>query len=342
MEAMTTTAAQEQSRPVVLLAVRPEVREMVLSDATLDRLAELGEVVGTDGREWDDVELPAGVRAIVTGWGTPEVSAELLERLPDLEIVAHTGGSVRGIVSREVWERGARVTTAAETNNRFVAEYTAAQVLLALKGAHHVVAHGRRNHALPRPIGAPGTLGQRIGLVSYGSIARHVRAVLRALDVEIWTWDPYVSDEDLARDDVRRAADLDELFRTCLVVSIHSPLIPGVTEGLVGADQLALLRPGATLVNTSRGAIIDEPALVALLQQRPDVCAVLDVTWPEPPVPESPLWELPNVQLTGHVAGAIGSEAVALGAAAVEELERHLTGEPLRHEVSATAAARRA
>lgn len=315
---------------------------MVLSDEALAWIAELGEVHDTGGREWDQVEVPAGTRAVVTGWGTPEITPAALDRMPALELVTHVGGSVRGIVSDRTWERGVRVTTAAETNNGFVAEYTAAQVLLALKGVHHVSAHGRRHHEFPRPLPAPGSRGQRVGLVSYGSIARRVREALRAIGAEVWVWDPYVDDARLAGDDVQRAATLEDLFSTCKVVSVHAPLIPGVTEGLVGAEQLALLQPGATLLNTSRGAIIDEPALVRLLQERVDVCAVLDVTWPEPPVPDSPLWELPNVQLTGHVAGAIGTEAFELGVSAVGELARHLAGEPLRHEVTADAAALRA
>lgn len=342
MVVMTSVDEQYPVDATAVVALPPGTRELVLPAASRRRLAQLCDVVDTDGQPWDQVELPASTRALVTGWGTPKLTAEVLDRLPRLEIVTHTGGSVRDLLDPVVWDRGIRVTTAAETNNQFVAEYTAAQVLLALKGVHRVVAHGRRHHCLPRPVPVPGSRGQRVGLVSYGSIARRVREQLRRLDAEVWAWDPYVSDEDLAADDVRRAPDLGTLFENCLVVSLHTPLIPGVTEGIVGADQLGLLQRGATVINTSRGAIVDEPALVRVLQERPDISAVLDVTWPEPPVPESLLWELPNVQLTGHVAGALGTEALALGESAVAELGRHLAGEPLRYELSAEAAARRA
>ncbi|GAB3815118.1 hydroxyacid dehydrogenase [Tessaracoccus terricola] len=315
---------------------------MVLTDDALARLAGRAHVVDTEGAAWDAAELPADASALVTGWGTPLVGDEVLGRMPGLQLFAHTGGSVRPVLDADVWTRGVRVTTSAETNNQFVAEYAGAQVLLALKGAHHVVAYGRSRHRLPGRVASLGTRRQRVGLVSYGSIARRVREELRRLEAEVWVWDPYVTDEDLARDGVHRAPDLETLFASCLVVSIHTPLIPGVTEGLVGAAQLELLQPGATLLNTARGAIVDEPALVDLLRRRLDVCAVLDVTWPEPPEPRSALWDLPNAQVTGHVAGAIGTEAFALGDNVVAEVLRHFDGEPLRCEVSADAAALRA
>ena len=342
MEAMSNPGTARPSRPTVVLALVPETRAMVLADDAVARIAEVADVVDTDGAAWEDVELPAGASALVTGWGTPRVTPEVLDRLPALEIVTHTGGSVRELLDPQVWERGVRVTTAAETNNQFVAEYTAAQVLLALKGVHRVVAPGRTHRALPRPVPVPGSRRQRVGLVSYGSIARRVREQLRRIDADVWVWDPYVSDADLTADDVHPSPDLESLFENCLVVSLHTPLIPGVTEGLVGHEQLSRLGVGATFINTSRGAIVDEPALVDVLRERPDLSAVLDVTWPEPPEPTSPLWELPNVQLTGHVAGALGTEALALGDSAVAELRRHLAGESLEYEVTAEVAARRA
>lgn len=315
---------------------------MVVSQDAWTELRAAADITQTHGEPWEQVDLPASTRALLTGWGTPPVTAAVLDRLPALEVVLHSAGSVRHLLTPEVWERGIRVATAAETNNQFVAEYTVAQILLALKGVHAVVAHGRTHRSHPPIRSLPGTRHQRIGLVSYGSTARRVRHLLRRLDAQVWTWDPHVDASDLAADDVQHAPDLATLFDTCQVVSLHTPLIPGVTEGLIGGDVLARLRPGATFINTARGAVVDEPALVRVLQDRPDVTAVLDVTWPEPPVPDSPLWDLPNVQLTGHVAGALGTETLALGDTVVAELRRHLAGEPLRHELSAEAAARSA
>jgi hypothetical protein len=94
------------------------------------------------------------------------------------------------------------------------------------------------------------------------------------------------------------------------------------------------LRVAATLVNTARGGLIDEDALVAVLRARPDLFAVLDVTDPEPPVPGSPLFTLPNVVVTPHLAGSLGAERRRQGRMMAEELARYCAGEPLEHEVT--------
>jgi phosphoglycerate dehydrogenase-like enzyme len=89
------------------------------------------------------------------------------------------------------------------------------------------------------------------------------------------------------------------------------------------------MKPGATFINTARGAVVREQEMIAVLQQRPDLFAVLDVTYPEPPEPDSPLYTLPNVVLTPHIAGAMGVECNRMGRYMVEELKRYLRGDSL-------------
>jgi phosphoglycerate dehydrogenase-like enzyme len=101
---------------------------------------------------------------------------------------------------------------------------------------------------------------------------------------------------------------------------------------MIGARQLKLMQDGATFINTARGALVDEAALVAELQTG-RIFAVIDVTDPEIPPADSPLFTLPNVFLTPHVAGAIGTERLRLGLMAVEEIERFVRGEPMLYEV---------
>jgi phosphoglycerate dehydrogenase-like enzyme len=115
------------------------------------------------------------------------------------------------------------------------------------------------------------------------------------------------------------------------VVSIHAPLLPS-TRGMIGARQLKLMKDGATFINTARGGLIDEAALVAELQTG-RIFGVIDVTDPEIPPVDSPLFTLPNVFLTPHVAGAIGTERLRLGLMAVEEIERFIEGKPMLYEV---------
>ena len=116
------------------------------------------------------------------------------------------------------------------------------------------------------------------------------------------------------------------------MVSVHTPWLPA-TEKLIGEKLVRSMKPGATLVNTSRGAVIDEEALCAVLRERSDLTAVLDVTYPEPPAGDSPLRHLPNVILTPHIAGSTGPEVARMCWWMVEEAKRYLAGEPLRHKV---------
>jgi phosphoglycerate dehydrogenase-like enzyme len=126
---------------------------------------------------------------------------------------------------------------------------------------------------------------------------------------------------------------LDELFRSAAVVSLHAPWLKE-TEGMITGAHLAAMPPYATFVNTSRGALVHESELIAALRERPDLCAVLDVTYPEPPPPESPLYDMPNVVLTPHIAGSLEAECRRMGQLMVSELERFVRGEPLRYALT--------
>lgn len=108
---------------------------------------------------------------------------------------------------------------------------------------------------------------------------------------------------------------------------------------MLGREHFAAMKPGATFLNTARGAIVREAELIEVLRARPDLLAVLDVTYPEPPVPGSPFYTLPNVILTPHIAGSLDQECQRMGQIVVDELKRFLAGEPLQWAISQQQAA---
>ncbi|NUR89192.1 MAG: oxidoreductase, partial [Nonomuraea sp.] len=216
-----------------------------------------------------------------------------------------------------------------------VAEFTLAQILLALKQFHRVSREIRELGRFPGEVRVAGAYRTRVGLLGLGEIGRLVAAHLRAFDVEVVACDPHAQEGGVP------LVTLAELFETCEVVSVHAPLLPE-TEGLVGGPLVARMRPGATLVNTARGAVLDEPSVIEVLRERPDLTAVLDVTWPEPPPAGSPLYGLPNVVLTPHLAGSMGAERGRMGELVAAELARLVAGEPLEHAVDPERAALRA
>ncbi|NUU18530.1 hydroxyacid dehydrogenase [Cellulomonas humilata] len=281
------------------------------------------------------------VEVLVTGWGAPRLDGPTLDLAPQLRLVVHTGGTVRKIVTPELWERGVRVSSSASANAQPVAEYTLAMVLLAGKRVLEAAESYTRHRSLTAG-SASGPLGNNglvVGVVGASRIGRQVLELLHRFDVELLLHDPWVTDRD-ARALGATATGLDDLMRHADVVTVHAPELPE-TRHLIGRRQLALMRSGTTLVNTARGSLVDTEALTQeVLSGR--LRAVLDVTDPEPLPPEHPLFTAPGALLTPHVAGSLGNELRRLGASAVAEVARFVAGEDLVHEVRAADLARTA
>lgn len=269
-------------------------------------------------------------------WGMPALSSErIAQALPRLEAVFYGAGSVQ-YFARPFLKNRVRVFSAWAANAVPVAEYAVAQIVLAGKGFYQAV---RRYERQGREASAayadalPGNYGIRVGILGAGMIGRMVLERLRAYEYEVLAFDPYVSDEALARLGARRAS-LNEIFSTCQVVSNHVANLPA-TVGMLSYDLFSALPPGGVFLNTGRGAQVVEADLVRALAQRPDLTAVLDVTHPEPPLEGSPLLSQPNVFLTPHIAGSKGREVERMGAYMAEECARYLRGEPTLYEVTA-------
>ncbi|MFH8369917.1 hydroxyacid dehydrogenase [Streptomyces sp. NPDC018031] len=275
---------------------------------------------------------PAEAELVITGWGCAPLTAGVLAGLPRVRTVLHAAGSVKAHVTEACWDRGLVVCSAAGANALPVAEYALAAILLCGKDALRMRGTYAAENRLPDPAatGRLGNLGRRVGIVGASRIGRRVIELLRPFDVEVSVYDPH-----LPRPEARglgvRPLPLDELVATSEVLSLHAPLLPE-TRHLLDARRLALLPDGAAVVNTARGALVDTAALTRELESG-RLSAVLDVTDPEPLPAGSPLYRLPNVLLTPHIAGALGNELRRLGLAVTEEVERLVAGEPLRHRV---------
>jgi phosphoglycerate dehydrogenase-like enzyme len=319
--------------------MHPELPPRLFSAAAMERLRRVASV---DPRPaLGDLRAPeARVRLeraeiLLTGWGCPLVDEHVLRAAPALRAIVHAAGGVKGHVTAACWERGIRVSTAAAANAVPVAEYTLARVLLATKGADRMARAYRERRArvdLLAEFPAVGNRGKHVGIVGASRIGRRVIELLRPFELDVLVSDPYLEADAASRLGVERR-ELDELLAVSDVVSLHAPALPS-TRRLIDARRLALLRDGATLINTARGSLVDQDALVAELASG-RIDAVIDVTEPEVLPPDSPLYDLPNVVLTPHIAGALGVEVRRLGDAAIDEIERYAAGEPFAHEVSA-------
>ncbi|TDC73631.1 hydroxyacid dehydrogenase [Streptomyces hainanensis] len=323
-------------RPTALFAVDDRNLPLLFPPDVLARLTELVDIDPTI--TVTDFAAPAlagrlaEVEFLVTGWGCPPITPDVLDALPRLRAILHTAGTVKKLLSPAVWERGITVSTAADANALPVAEYTLGMILLCGKDVFALRDAYRETGAPPRGLVVRdfGNAGPRVGIIGASRIGRRVIELLRPFDHRVLLHDPYV-DEDEARALGVRAVSLEELLTSCAIVSVHAPATPE-TRHLLDAERLALMPDGAVLINTARGSLVDTEALVKELTTG-RLRAVLDVTEPEPLPADSPLLRLPNVFVTPHVAGSLGNELRRLGLSMVDEIERLLDGSPPRHRV---------
>jgi len=325
-------------RPSVVLAMFDGLYEHVIDERDRERLSAVADV--NDGPPLASFDgerasaLLAEAEVLLTHWGAPRIGTAVLERAPRLRMVAHAGGTVKGIVSRSVFERGITVTTAAQANARPVAEFTLAMILLAAKDvlwARERFRAGDDHLLLARSLADVGNSRCRVGLVGASRVGRLVIELLAPFDLEVAVFDPYLSEDDAIGLGVKKV-ELDELMATSVVVSVHAPDLPE-TRHLIGATQLASMRDGATILNTARGTLVDHEALEREVASG-RIRAVLDVTDPEPLPRSSTLWVSPDAFITPHVAGSQGRELWRLTDLAICEVERFVRGEPPLHPVA--------
>lgn len=326
-------------QPKIVIAMTPSLRSDFFRPQDLARLEACGDVtVSPSPLDHGTREARAVLRdaeIVLTGWGTAAIDESVLNDAPHLRAVVHTGGSVRYLVTPDVYSRGVRVSSQTAANSEPVAQYTVAMIMLAAKDTFRAARlYAKTQAEVDRSalFSQAGLFGRRVGLIGLSRISRRVIDLLRPFDVELLVNSKHLTPDEATALGVQ-SVSLEELLSTCEVVSLHSASLPR-TRHLLGAGELALLKDGATFINTARGAIVDQDALIAELATG-RIDAILDVADPDVTVPESTLWDMPNVLLTPHFAGAVGIELHSLGLHAVIDVERLLAGEAMPGEISA-------
>jgi len=288
-----------------------------------------------------NLDLLKDVELLFSGWYGEVLDKKLLDAAPRLKAVFFGGGSIRRTVTDEFWKRDIALSNAASANAVPVAEFTLAQIILSLKGVWWHTRELYRTREYPRYDAegrqVPGAYNSIVGIVSLGLVGRRVRELLRMLDIRVLVYDPFVTEESAAVLGVELVS-LEELLQRSDIVTIHTPLLKE-TEGMFTGELIASMKSGATLINTARGQLIKEAEMIEVLRQRKDLCALLDVTCQEPLDPDSPLYSMPNVILTPHIAGSLNGECHRMGKLMIEEAERFLKGEPLQWGITQKQAA---
>lgn len=329
-----------QTKPHALVAMSRSSFDAHFDRGRLERLASM--VTLSDPLWTDDLDSRtararlADVEVLLTSWGAPELTPARLAAAPRLRVVLHCAGSVRGLVGDSLWQRGIRVTSAADANAIPVAEYTLAAIIFAGKKAPFLAADEQRAYGGWGSVTGYGDLsnfGRTVGVVGFSRIGRKVVDLLGLLGgTTCLVADPHADPAEVAAAGAA-LVELEELLPRADVLTLHAPEL-AETRHLIGAPELRLLPDHATVINTARGSLVDGAALAAECASG-RLFAILDVTDPEPLPADSPLRRLGRVMVTPHIAGSLGSEIGRLTDHTLDELARWTADEPLNAEITA-------
>jgi len=272
------------------------------------------------------------------------VGAEEMDRAPRMKIIARHGVGLDSVDLEEATRRGILVTNTPGANRESVAEL-ALSFMLAL--ARRIPQAQKAMASMPKGdieifsalleqynLTGIDLEGKSLGIIGTGRIGSTVgRKCIAAFDMKVKGYDPYVSSEVMKTFGVEKVERLEDMLPRIDFLTVHCPLTQE-TKGMVGKKELARMKKGAYVVNTARGGIVNEKALLEALNSGHIVAAALDAWEVEPPDPKDPLLNHPNVIGTPHYAGTTEESLYRVGIAAVEEVLRVLRGEPPKYPVN--------
>lgn len=300
----------------VFVCAKKETVDYVYSEAQRKQITEVTDLMPeiVNAGNFDSVDLK-DVEVIFSTWGMMCFTGEQLDRMPNLKAVFYGAGAT-DYFARPLLARGIKVISAWKANAIPVAEFVLAQIILSMKNYF--------SNNWNNKFAGPGCYGETVALIGAGAISSKLQEMLKVLNLNVLV---------IPSRPERRTVSLEEAFRTAYVVSNHLPNRED-NQKVLTKELFASMRQGATFINTGRGAQVDEAGLIEVLKARPDLTALLDVTFPEPPEAGSELYTLPNVRLTSHIAGSLNDEVHRMADYVIGDYLHFAAGEPLEHEVT--------
>ncbi|MCL5075692.1 MAG: hydroxyacid dehydrogenase [Chloroflexi bacterium] len=297
--------------PQAMALLRQEVEPLEMYQASLDELRAL---------------LPH-VHGVIVSVGFP-IRAHEIKLGQRLEVIGRPGAGTDSVDVEAATCAGIPVVYTPDAPTESVAEHTLCMMLMLAKRMRVVENALRAGHFEIRTQVVGSELrGKTVGVVGFGHIGRRVAEICqRALDSPILVYDPYVDPEQVCQQGMEPVAGILELMSRSDVVTIHTPLNED-TCGLVGRPQLAAMKPSGFLINTSRGPVVDEAALIEALRHGQIAGAGLDVFEKEPPHPDNPLFQMENVVVTPHVSSFTAEGRARMGITVVQEVLKVFRGE---------------
>lgn len=320
----------------VLFLPRTGLAQDIVSDRARRTLENLGAV------EWNSLDrdysaeeleiLLPGADAVVTSWGSPVFTSELLAVADKLKIVGHAAGSVKNRMPKEGYDRGIVVLSAAAVIADSVAEYTLWAMLSMQRDLYPYEPLMKKEKGWKRSdMGFAHELYyKKVGIVAASMVGRRVIKLLAPFGCEVLVYDPYLNEEQ-SRDLGVEKATLEEIFTTCDIVSLHTPVTPETKE-MVTAKHFQAMGDGTLFINTARAWVVDYKAMMAELRTG-RIRAVLDVFDKEPLPEDDELRSMDNVYISPHVSGHTTESRFRLVEAIADDMQRFFTGQKLLYAV---------
>ncbi|MDB5811985.1 MAG: hydroxyacid dehydrogenase [Betaproteobacteria bacterium] len=262
--------------------------------------------------------------------GSPPFTSRVVRAARDLRIIAKVGAGFENVDMDEATARGIAVMTSGAASADAVAEHTLALMLSLVRELPRLDRNIRLGQWEQRHFKGREFSALTVGIVGYGRIGRKVAQLVAAFGARVLVHSRSARSDSVAAGGIMLEPDLDRLLRSVDILSLHGRLTDS-TRGMIGRRELALMKPTAYLINTARGAIVDEAALVDALKGGRLAGAGLDAFAVEPTTSDNPLFALPNVLCTSHVASAAQETVIRVATLAAENVVACLQGRDYDH-----------
>ncbi len=339
-EAFDRTDKQEEIYIMNILITIPDnpFRKLIFKENIIKKFEALGTVIWNEGTQpFSNEELKERLKtadACITSWGKNKITYEMIKGSP-LKFIGHIGGGVHGLVEREIFDTNIKIVSGNPAFARTLAEYALMLLLMAARKAYDRI-YALRTHPEVKDMWGQNTLvdginGKRIGILGLGEVSKRLIRMLKGFDVDIWVCDDYCTKEQ-EKELGFMLVSLEQLVAGCDAITIHHTLTEK-TLGLLDADMIKKMRAGAILVNTARGEIVDEDALILELQTG-RISAALDVYRKEPLPPEHPFLRMSNVIALPHMGGKTYECREEMLRIILEDLKRLINKEDLLYAIT--------
>ncbi len=311
---------------------------VALQPAALAVLEGLATVTVSKVGERNDWNKEASTAEAIIVSGETYVTGEVMDRIgPKLRIIARNGIGFDRVDLKAATERGIMVVNTPDGPTESTAEHTIALMLNLCKQVvvgDRILRSGRPFPSLTDMMQGLEVSGATLGLVGVGRIGGRVAAIAKVLGMKVLAFDPFITPERASDIGVELVPSLEELLPRVQVVSLHCPATPE-THHIMNAKTLGRMQKGSYLINAARGALLDEAALIDALRSGHLAGAAIDVYDPEPPVTSNPLFTLPNIICTPHIASYTTAGVLRMQIMACEQIASALRGERPTHLVNA-------